>query len=223
DLQSAILFNKGKSYGILIDADRNFASGFFDLLHEIVHIIIGDVFEKGDLLESFIDKTVGELVYPKAHLQKLLVSPKSVSGRIGKTSQEIIDILIDKYENDRTWCPSGLAKALIDYEMLTIDTDIYRTLTGDFYRFYKDTVAKMSAVGGIGVDHSDFTKHKDLFENVIEKDPSQYPVYTRLRNKLVDGEISPNDYAELFSMKVSEVKLLKSIWAETNLSVGELR
>ena len=223
DLQSAILFSKGKKYGILIDSDRNYASGFFDLLHEVVHIIIGDIFERGNQLESFIDKTVGELVYPKAHLQKLFVSPSSISGRIGKTAQQIIDILIEKYENDRTWCPSGLAKALIDYEMLGEDTDIYRTLTGDFYDFYKEKVTTMSELGEIDIDYSNFEAHKKLFENVIEKNPLQYPVYTGLRERLVEEEISANDYAELFGMKVSEAKMLKSIWAEANLNVGELR
>ena len=222
DLQSAILFNKENKYGILIDADRNWAPSFFDELHEIIHIMFGDIFERGDQLESFIDKIVGELIYPKAFLKKLFVSPDSTSGRIGKTPDQVIDIFIEKYKNDRIWCPSGLAKALIDYSMLTKDSKIYKALTGEFYDFYKHKAKKVSDIGKIDVDHSSFSKHQKLFAEVIEKDPNFYPVYIDLRKKLVTGEVSPNDYADLFGMKVSEVKVLKSIWAEKQLDDGEM-
>lgn len=222
DSQSAILFNKGNKYGILLDANRNVASAFFDLIHEVIHILLGNTFEKGDVLESFIDKLVGELVYPKAYLQKLFISPTSTSLRIGKTSEQVISVLTEKYNNDGTWCPRGLAKALVDCDMLTKEANLWKVLHDDFYEFYKTKVKKVSERGNINVNHSSYEEQIKLFSEVIEKNPSHYPVYIGLRRRLVNDEISPEDYADLFLMSVAHARLLKSVWSEKELIEGEL-
>lgn len=220
DKKAAILFNRGESYGILIDADRNVSSAFFDLLHEIYHILIGKSFPRSKSLEKFIDRAVGELIYPEKYLRTFLLNGRN-EGKTGKTSEEIIDIVIEKYNQDRTWSPIGLAKALIDYSIIGKDTKIYEELTQGFYHFYNSHVKTMAEIGKINIDHSSLEGHQKLFIDVIYKDINLYPVYMKLRSKLVSGAINPQTYSKLFSLNLSHVKLLKAIWSEEEI-VGEL-
>lgn len=220
DKKAAILFARGSQYGVLIDADRNLASAFFDLLHEILHVLIGKTFERNHTLEHFIDKVVGELIYPESFLKGIFCNSENDSA-VHKNSNEVIRMFVEKYSQNRTWSPAGLAKAFVDYGMTETGSQIYLKLTQDFYTYYKEQTKTLSQRRNVNVEHGNFEEHRKLFENVVLKEPDDFPVYINLRSKLISGEIAPQTYSKLFNLSLSHVKVLKSLWGESEI-IGEL-
>jgi hypothetical protein len=216
--QTAVLFNKGDSYSILIDSDRTVDEAHFDKTHEMLHVIFGHIFKQSIELEKQIDQISGELIYPRRFIVEQFFN-NDVSSKPVKNKEFLRSKFYELTRSLRhILSPRGVARAMRDVDLTTRNSELFEFFFSELHAEFREKSVTYSSYGNMNFDFSNREKLQEFYETVVEKieNAGFYPLFSKLKNDLMSGVIQPSDFADTFNLKHSDALILKSSWEENS-------
>jgi transcriptional regulator with XRE-family HTH domain len=209
--QAAVLFEKDKSYSILVDSDRTIDESHFDKTHELLHILFDDVDMGETDQEDLIDKVCGELIYPKKFIIEVFFDGDENSKPIKDKEKLSFNFFENSKNHAHILSPKGLALAMRDANLTSINSELYKFILNELHQAYRKKSVNYSSLGQMDFDFTNREEFLKFFE--IIKNPDgifTYPLFEKLKCDLLNGSLSPVDFADTFGMKISDALIIKA-------------
>lgn len=212
--QTAVLYCKDGAYSILVDSDRTIDEAHFDKLHEMIHIFFFDIRNQDKSLEDLIDKICGELVYPKQYIVDKFFDGDE-SSRPSFNFSKLEETFEHEYRLKKfIISPKGLARAMRDCGLTSRNSELYNFLYKNLNDKFKRKAISFSEFGKMNFSFSDRNALINFYKNYVDNPKCErtYPLFEKLKNDFLTESLQISDFADTFSISLSDALVLKAIW-----------